>query len=413
MIRSYSLIAVFGLAVILGCSGKPSKPPAVSDPKKAAIASAEAALQKMNGLTNIEKDESGRDVYHVQFRSSGPKDDDLPELRRILADLPIAVDFNLNGNEQITDTGLAHLKGWKSLHTLRLTTKKITDAGLANLADLTGLEKLTISNDDLTDTGLVHVGKLTNLRDLRFYSKKITPAGFANVSNLTNLEGFHIGDNSEIGDVELSHITQMSQLRELYTGGNYLSDAGLAQLKHFPELRDLTIFLWSEAGNKVTPKGLANLSHFKKLEKLFVHQCEALSKDMSAFKDLKELRDLNIQSCGQLTPECLANLASLPHLRQARLDNPSDESLKGLQGTKSLEHLRLLYTSVGDEGCKNLAKLTTLKDLNLNHTRVTDAGIAHLKDLTGLKELDLSETKVTPAGIAELKKSLPNTEIKN
>jgi Leucine-rich repeat (LRR) protein len=433
-----AFLLIVGVAMGLGCGSKPAAevPKGPGDELRAVLAGAEAVIHQKNGYTRIEKDKAGRDVYSVQFRDSGPKDADLPALRAALENLPILVDFNLNGDERLTDAGLAHLKGWKTLNVLRLDSPKITQKGLENLADLAGLEELTIVNDKITDDWLAPIGKLTNLRRLSLYTKKTTPAAFAHLEGLTRIEEIHVGDRSEMGDEELSHMTKMSRLRALYAGGDKISDAGLAQLKHFPELRDLTIFVWASAGDKITPEGLANLAHLKKLEKLFVHQCPALTKGMAAFAELKELRDLNVQSC-YLTPEGLAYLAALPNLRQARLDNPSDAALEKLQGSKSLEDLTLFYTGVGDEGCKHLAKLTTLKNLNLSntnvgdegckhlaaatqlrelilsHTRITDVGLAELKGLKNLEKLRVGETKVTPAAIAGLKQSLPNAKIEN
>ena len=62
-------------------------------------------------------------------------------------------------NTPITDAGLAHLSGMKSLRTLDLRGGKITDASLDNLSGLSGLRNLWLKNTTVTDAGIAKLKK--------------------------------------------------------------------------------------------------------------------------------------------------------------------------------------------------------------------------------------------------------------
>ena len=54
----------------------------------------------------------------------------------------------------VTDAGLAHLKGMSHLRRLTLANTRITDAGLAHLKGLTSLERLDLRNTQVTQAGV-------------------------------------------------------------------------------------------------------------------------------------------------------------------------------------------------------------------------------------------------------------------
>ena len=66
---------------------------------------------------------------------------------------------------QITDAGLAQLKGLTNLQTLELDYTQITDAGLVHLKGLTKLERPNISfffrkNNQITDAGVASLQRV-------------------------------------------------------------------------------------------------------------------------------------------------------------------------------------------------------------------------------------------------------------
>jgi len=63
--------------------------------------------------------------------------------------------------KQVTNDGLANLRGLMSLTDLRLDNTPIGDAGLAHLEGLTNLVTLLVENTQITDAGLVHIKGMT------------------------------------------------------------------------------------------------------------------------------------------------------------------------------------------------------------------------------------------------------------
>ena len=74
--------------------------------------------------------------------------------------------LDLSGT-QVTDEGLAKLKGLKGLETLNLNDTGITDEGLTHLEELKSLTDLRLANTNITNEGLTNlVDKLPNLKAL-------------------------------------------------------------------------------------------------------------------------------------------------------------------------------------------------------------------------------------------------------
>lgn len=81
------------------------------------------------------------------------------------------------GRTQITDNGLAKLKGMKSLTRLHLENTQISDAGLAHLASLENLEYLNLYGTQVTDAGIQKLSGLKNLKKLFLWQSKATEEG--------------------------------------------------------------------------------------------------------------------------------------------------------------------------------------------------------------------------------------------
>jgi len=89
------------------------------------------------------------------------------------------------GSRGITDAGLPHFRGLKSLKSLDLRNEKyaamerkpprITDAGLAHLAGLTELEYLNLTGQDITDSGMKHLEGLKKLSVIHATGGKFSP----------------------------------------------------------------------------------------------------------------------------------------------------------------------------------------------------------------------------------------------
>ena len=101
-------------------------------------------------------------------------DEQLAEKLKGRADLK---SLDLSYCREITDEGLAHLKGLTKLKELSLASTKITDAGLVHLKGLTKLKELGLASTKITDAGLVHLKGLSKLELLYLKETEITDAG--------------------------------------------------------------------------------------------------------------------------------------------------------------------------------------------------------------------------------------------
>jgi hypothetical protein len=90
-------------------------------------------------------------------------------------------------SENVTDAGLAHLDGLRSLNALTLMCDKITDAGLAHLVGLQGLKHLELQSLKITDAGLPHLQSLHSLEGLTLATGGVTEAGLKHLAPLKEL----------------------------------------------------------------------------------------------------------------------------------------------------------------------------------------------------------------------------------
>ncbi|MBW8040758.1 MAG: redoxin domain-containing protein [Planctomycetes bacterium] len=154
---------------------------------------------------------------------------------------------------QITDAGLAHLKGLASLETLHFENTQVGNDGLAHLKDLTSLKVLYLGGSEVTDAGLAHLRNLGTLEQLCVHNTKITNAGLAHLKDLTGLEYLCI-HNTFVSDAGLAYLKGLTSLKTLYLHNTQVTDTGLDHLKGLIRLEKLNL-----RGTKVSNVGLTEL----------------------------------------------------------------------------------------------------------------------------------------------------------
>ncbi len=181
-------------------------------------------------------------IQHVNLRGSA--------LKRAVVDV-------LQGpsllNNQITDTGLAHLKGLASLEVLRLENTQVTDEGLAHLKGLSSLKILYIGGTQVIDVGLFHLKNLSKLERFCVHNTQVTDAGLSYLQDLRRLKYLCVHD-TQVGDAGLEYLKGLTALETLYLHNTRVTDEGLAFLKGLSSLRRLTL-----TGTRVTRKGIGVL----------------------------------------------------------------------------------------------------------------------------------------------------------
>ncbi|MCY2931511.1 MAG: hypothetical protein NTV86_18880 [Planctomycetota bacterium] len=197
-------------------------------------------------------------LWRIDFQSYPITDEDVGRLQ-VLTGLR---ELRLGGGE-ITDVGLAHLKGIKVQKlTLDLTGPKITDAGLAHLKGLDALDTLEFHQAAITDDGLANLEGLKALRQLVIPKMMVSDAGLAHLAGLKSLRELNLAD-TPITDAGLAHLAQLKGLESLELQNTVISDAGLVHLKNFKRLHYLGL-----SHTRITDAGLAHVKDLKALERV-------------------------------------------------------------------------------------------------------------------------------------------------
>lgn len=203
-----------------GAGGSDSAAQFGSAPKSEAPAVQPDLVAKLRDLgAGVELDDQGR-IRLITHREGGFKDDDLRlfsgleflETLRILDG-----EIQMSGGEappKVTDEGIAHLSGLRSLKKLLLTNTGLTDEGMPHLSQLTNLEQLILAGTGVSDDGLQHLANLNKLRYLDLSTTRITDAGLAHLHTLPNLRSLDL-HSTVVTDEGLELLKRMTELTQL------------------------------------------------------------------------------------------------------------------------------------------------------------------------------------------------------
>jgi internalin A len=238
----------------------------------------------------VTRDRAGR-VTGVDLRASWVTDSDLADLAALphlahldlsqtritdlglqqLKSAPAIVELNLYYAEQITDEGLAAVKGWKKLKRINLRGTKVTDTTLEHLSHVKTLEAIDVGFAQITDVGLDHLASLTSLKELVIGGNKLTDTG-------------------------LQALRQLTGLTSLSLGGSQRTDSGL----------------WSIS---LTEQGLDAVVTLKNLRELRLDGMPVTARWLEKLKALDKLERLSLQGCKRVGDDAVTVLASWPTLR--------------------------------------------------------------------------------------------------
>lgn len=283
-----------------GLPARGTEPPTASD-----------WITELGGV--LTRDRAGR-ITGVDLRATWVTDADLPQLAALpylthldlsltrisdhglqqLKNAPGIVELNLYYAEQITDEGMAALKGWRKLRRLNLRGTKITDTTLEHLANVTTLEALDVGFAQITDVGLDRLTPLTQLRELVLSGNKLTDTGLQALRQLPGLTALSLG-GSQRTDSGLWTIS--------------LTELGLDAITALKELRALRL-----DGMPVTARWLEKLKALTKLERLSLQGCKRVGDDAALLlASWPALRVLDVKETA-LTEQGLATLRrAKPH----------------------------------------------------------------------------------------------------
>ncbi len=261
-------------------------------------------------------------------------------------------------SSDITDAGVAHLKGMQCLKILRLSHTAITDKSIGTFKELKNLVEI-----DLTKT-CVSIRAIAELR-------KNLPNCFIQWSNI----------NASAADQRLLAFTYAPNYQSVELQDTDITGDGLALLEIIqPEYLDIS-------GTVVGEEGLANVSKLKRLKTLI------MSNDIISDQQIHHLNSLSVEVLS---------------LNDNRI---TDASMDTICSIGTLKVLYLEGTDITDQGLTNISKLSLLENIVLNRTNTTDAGLANLAKLKYLQAVDCYGSAVTAVGAHSLAEALPYARI--
>jgi|GEM_PF-2855250 len=141
----------------------------------------------------------------------------------------------------VTDDMVAQFSKLPKLTHLELSMcPQVTDAGVAHLKGMPQLLFLSLAETKVTDAGMLHLAGLTNLKFLRLGGTHITNPSLVNVEGMKQLESLWINETS-IGDDGITHLTGLTNLHAITLAGNSVTGVGLEQLKVLTNLKSLRL----------------------------------------------------------------------------------------------------------------------------------------------------------------------------
>ena len=314
-------------------------------------------------------------------------------------------ELNLGG---LGITDISALSACTKLEKLDLRDNKISD--ISPLVDLQNLQWLCIWNNEVED-----IYPLLSLRQLTYFdadSNRIRDVSV--LQYLTELDELWLNSNPIQSVKPLRSLVQLVRLGLADTG---LDDDGLDCLMGMTELKELNIKrnpdvseAKFEALQALIPDCVIGHDEFLSTVRLgdreFSPDAEEIIvnnqniSDLSALKDCKKLRVLNLMSnkIKDLSP-----LRSLATLEELYLSNNSISDLSPLSGCTNLKKLYLSGNSI--QNLTPLAACSGLTELHLGSNDISD--ISALSALTKLTELDLEANHVSDLsalyGLSQLK----------
>jgi hypothetical protein len=131
----------------------------------------------------------------------------------------------------ITDSGLEHVAGLRTLQSLSLSKTRITDVGMVQLRELTALEFLRLDEDHLTDGGLASLAGLTRLKELSLWRVFLTDKGLVHLKGLTALERLSLDETQVTAEGVKSLVASLPRLKHLRVWKTRVGPGALADLK--------------------------------------------------------------------------------------------------------------------------------------------------------------------------------------
>jgi hypothetical protein len=232
------------------------------------------------------------------------------EAIRLVAPFGTLIELDCTGTK-VTDDGLAHLKGSKSLRKLRARCA-ITGKGIAHLEGCPSLEYLVVEPKVDAESTVRSIGKLRQLKvlylygdaefrpewfdgwkhlQLREFVTEMSRVGDEHVTRLEpiqSLERVVLGD-TRITDASMDSLLKLKRIRQLSLGDTAISDNALGRLRTHPSLEFL-----SAGRTKISNRGVADVCECRTLRTLYVRDTAIDDGAIEALSRARQLQSMDI-----------------------------------------------------------------------------------------------------------------------
>ena len=141
---------------------------------------------------------------------------------------------------RLSKAGLRECGSLENLRELKLSQTDLTDDGVAELRGLKHLVTLDLSVNPITDRALHELGPLERLTSLNLSATAITDGGLKALRRLKDLTELQL-DYTDIDGSGLKDLGEVDKLAKLNLDGTKLSDAGILGLRNLRKLAELRL----------------------------------------------------------------------------------------------------------------------------------------------------------------------------
>lgn len=312
--------------------------------------------------------------------------------------------------KKVTEAAYVHIEKMVDLEELTLgDNSDKTDKMLESIKGMTKLRELSLKRDQVTDAGMACLKNFKALRSLRIEGGKMTAAGFEHLAGLDQLESLTLLSCppfvTEQGFACLKGMKALKELEVIY--GGCPNAAASAHLKSLTSLKGLRF-------DSVSKGCLEGLRGHPTIERLSLFYSGAEDAALEPLLEMPTLKALNLMNT-RITDDALKLMKNLKQLKELNIDTTriTDAGLEHLTPLTSLETLYLSENKLDGSGLRHLAALPKLRVLSLSGNPINDAALTTLKDFKGLTELNLTGTRTTVDPTLALKKALSQARIRD
>lgn len=228
------------------------------------------------------------------------------ELSSIAKICPNIKELNLYGNDTLTDAGIGHLVGFKSLESLDLgSCDSISDNSLTTVSKLTTLKSLSLDSCyRLTGSAIANLAVLTNLTKLNLFGcDKVKDNTIKKLCGLNKLEVLNLGRCTQISNDAMNIVCCLSKLKELNLSScKEMDDIALGYISKLSHMEFLTL----NNNPNFTNAGLAQIAPLTNMTKLDVSRCPKISDEgLLKLKGMNKLKYLVLYECNVQKPEAI------------------------------------------------------------------------------------------------------------